>query len=535
MKKADFHCSLPDNKHVGYDNQADHHQAGNYYVHNLLTFQILILTHATSREAKLSTELLYPDRPWNDPFSQIPHFPVTWLRDPILLDWCWLHTIEHMGEDLQSRLRRLGVLKGARQIKPAADRHPLFPAAESQRSESDDPPPLTQLLPGGYLAQGDDGACYVVDRVYPLQYWHGRDRLGDLLNQPPPVISDLTQDHRLGKIPVDDYLFLDTETTGLGGAGTLAFMVGVAFFEAGALIVRQYFLRDHGDEPAMLSFLAELLAQKEALVTFNGRSFDLPLLDNRYLMNRMDNLAGDLLERPHLDLLPPSRRLWRYRIGSCALGSLEQQLLGVTRSQEDVPGWAIPGLYLDYLRSGDARPLLRVFYHNQIDMLSMVTLASRVMRQFARPSPEDHPLDLFSLARWQLALDMPNEAEANLRLAAAGDLPLEDYHQVLYQLAGMLKRAERRSEAVQLWQQIAVTAFDDVTAHVELAKQYEWHEVDLATARFWTQEALTLSTRWSRRGSEATRAQLIQAELAHRLARLDRKLTGISDEEGEAD
>jgi uncharacterized protein len=453
-----------------------------------------------------------------------------------LLDRRLLHTIEHMSDDLQSRLRRLGVIKGARQIRPAADRRSAYPALEPEPYEAGDgPPALAQLLPGGYLAESEYGACYVVDRVFPLHYRHGRDALGDLLNHQPAVIADLTRDRRLAGIPVSQYLFLDTETTGLAGAGTLAFMVGLAYFEAEAMVVRQFFLRDHGDEPAMLRFLAELVTQKAALVTFNGRSFDLPLLDNRFLMNRLDGLAGDLLERPHLDLLLPARRLWRQRIGSCALGSLEQHVLGLTRTEEDVPGWAIPGLYLDYLRSGDARPLLRVFYHNRIDMLSMVTLASRVARLFGRPSVEDHPLDLYSLARWQLALDMPNQAEANLRQAAAGELPLVDYHQVLFHLAGMLKRADRRAEAVQLWQQIAVTALDDVTAHVELAKQYEWYEVDLVTARFWTQEALALTDRWPGQDRGMAHSQFIRAELEHRLIRLERKLAGLIDSEEDAD
>jgi hypothetical protein len=296
-------------------------------------------------------------------------------------------------------------------------------------------------------------------------------------------------------------------------------MVGAAFWEEEVFVVRQYFLRDHGDEPAMLLLLAQLLEERPGLITFNGRSFDLPLLDNRYLMNRLDELGGDLLERPHVDLLPPARRLWRRRLGSCALGALEQSLLGVRRTEEDVPGWLIPSLYMDYLRTGDARQLVRVFYHNRFDMLSMVTLAARVLRHFGQPQKADHALDLVSLARWQQALGLTADAEAILRMAAEEEISLDVYHQVLGDLGALLKRDGRRSEAVTFWQQIAVTAFDNVEAHVELSKYYEWEQQDLGTALSWTQQALALVRSWP-----ARQAALVEDELLHRQARLERKL-----------
>ena len=178
-----------------------------------------------------------------------------------------------------------------------------------------------------------DGECFVLDHVYRLDYQHGDDRLVDLLQFSPAAAAPFVQDARLAAHDFRDFLFLDTETTGLAGAGTLAFMVGVGFFEPSPhgerFVVRQYFLRDHGDEPALLLLLDELLAEKAGLVTFNGRSFDVPLLEGRFIMNRMPT---DLRDRPHLDLLHPARRLWRHRLGSCALGSLEGSLLGLRRT-----------------------------------------------------------------------------------------------------------------------------------------------------------------------------------------------------------
>ncbi|MCA9933777.1 MAG: ribonuclease H-like domain-containing protein, partial [Anaerolineales bacterium] len=311
-----------------------------------------------------------------------------------------------MDESLQEKLRRLGVKKGARDLKipPPKPYAPLPMPAEEQpvsfrppvAGDDDDIPVLEALLPGGEVIETAVGSCFIVDRVYPLTYRHGDDLLGELLELSPEHTS--LQDEQLRDLNFRHFLFLDTETTGLAGAGTLAFMVGVAFFADDAFVVRQYFLRDHGDEAAMLTLLNDLLADKEGLVTFNGRSFDLPLLDGRYLINRM---FSDLLDKPHIDLLHPARRLWRTRLGSCALSSLEKTLLGVHRTQEDIPGWLIPSLYQEYLRSGDARELLRVFYHNQIDMLSMVTLATRMTRLTAQTAANPHPIDQYSLGKWQ--------------------------------------------------------------------------------------------------------------------------------------
>lgn len=436
-------------------------------------------------------------------------------------------------DELQAKLRRLGVVKGARDLKPSRELKPAPPVDEElvrpfasrppQHAPDDDNTiqPLEMLLPGGQLVETAVGRCFVLDHVYALEYRHGADQLADLLRFSPAAAAPFVQDVRLAQHDFRDFLFLDTETTGLAGAGTLAFMVGVGFFEASSagdrFVVRQYFLRDHGDEPALLLLLDELLAGKAGLVTFNGRSFDIPLLEGRFIMNRMPT---DLRERPHLDLLHPARRLWRHRLGSCALGSLEGSLLGLRRSQDDVPGWLIPSLYTNYLRSGDARELVRVFYHNQIDMVSMVTLAARVTRLLSQPDPADHPIDLYSLGKWQADLGLSDAAEQTLRLAAQGDLPLELYHQNLYQLGLLLKRNGRVAEALPLWQQIAATTFEDVTAHLELAKYYEWQAQELKQAIFWTEQALNLLTSTGRRRSYDP----VRDDLEHRLARLQRKL-----------
>lgn len=428
-----------------------------------------------------------------------------------------------MNDEFGSILRRLGVTRGARHLKSA----PPPSAAERSRDDEGNAPPLEILLPGGRVLETTDGACFVVDRIYPVHHRHGADALADLLDLEPGVGPRYAFDSRLAGNSFRDFLFLDTETTGLAGAGALAFMVGVAFFEphlveAGGvteerdvLVVRQYFLRDHGDEPAMLNELDRLLAGKGGLITFNGRSFDVPLLDNRYLLNRR---RSRLLDVPNIDLLPPARRLYRARLGSCALGALEQNLLGLERTGDDVPGWLIPSLYNNFLRTGDARELTRVFYHNEMDMLSMVTLAARIFRLLSTSHGED-ALDQVSLGRWQADLGLHDEAEQTLRAAMNEDLSLEGYQLALHRLSVLYKQSERRGDAIVAWQQLAAISTGDVTPFVELAKHYEWHEVDIPAAMEWTRRAVALVDRLPL----TPNSRLIRSELVHRLHRLEKK------------
>ena len=177
------------------------------------------------------------------------------------------------------------------------------------------------------------------------------------------------------------WLFLDTETTGLaGGTGTYAFLVGVAWWEAGGLQVEQYFMRDHGEEHAVLTALNERLAERHVLVTFNGKSFDWPLLETRFTMTRAIRPRAPAA---HLDLLHPARQLWRLRLGSVRLSELERHVLGAERlgwsRRNDLDSALIPQIYFDYLRGGSAEPLAGVFQHNQMDLRGLAALTGRIL------------------------------------------------------------------------------------------------------------------------------------------------------------
>jgi hypothetical protein len=284
-------------------------------------------------------------------------------------------------------------------------------------------------------------------------------------------------------------------------------------------------MRNPAEERAQLHRVEEVLAGCTGIIRFNGRGFDLPLLQNRFILARM---PFRWMGVPHLDLLPASRRVWRGRLESCRLGSLEQHILGVQRTEEDVPGYLIPDIYTQYHRTGVVTEMLvRVFYHNLVDITSMPLLACR-LGQFYRTEglmerlPSLHPAECISLARAYVDLGWIDAGEAAYRTALQGSLPDVDRVQVYRDLGYLLKRLERREEAAAIWEEwIGAVPGDEVTPYVELAKHHEWHTADMAAARGWTAWALRIAEGWaSGLAREAT-----VAELRHRLERLERKVT----------
>jgi len=364
----------------------------------------------------------------------------------------------------------------------------------------------------GRFHETSHGRCFLVEEHLPIHHHHGDLPLGAFLDLDPNILSLLGGDPCPADVDLEHALFLDTETTGLSaGTGTMAFLVGLGFFERDRFRVVQIFLRDPGDEPAMITFLADILPRFKMLVTFNGRGFDVPILENRFILARR---PFPLAAVPHVDLLPPSRRLWRFRLTSCALGSLEREVLGVERDQADIPSGVIPRVYLDYLRTGDAREIPRILYHNRIDVLSMVTLAARLGRALAMPEGLGGP-DLYALARWY----GKENTEQFLRKALTSGLPAHLRLRALRDLALLLKRAGRRGEATEWWQQLALEDPLGILAPVELAKIFEWHIPRFDLALRWTKVALARARRWP----PGPRRERALEALERRLSRLQRK------------
>ena len=284
----------------------------------------------------------------------------------------------------------------------------------------------------GELARNDWGEYFLARQAFPFGRPYGKLRIGDISTADLSPLNLLLPDAAL---PAPSRLvFLDTETTGLaGGTGTCAFLIGIGTVEGMQFVVRQFFLRDYPEEKAVLRALAEVLESSDGLVTYNGKTFDVPLLETRYALARLKSPFARLL---HLDALHPARRLWKLRLESCRLTDLESAVLGIGR-EGDVPGSEIPGIYFDYLRTGDARGLQPVFYHNALDIMTLAALTVELARAIgdAGASTLASPVDLFSLSRIFETAGSREQSVATCQRALSGGLPEQIEGQALRQLA----------------------------------------------------------------------------------------------------
>jgi uncharacterized protein len=303
------------------------------------------------------------------------------------------------------------------------------------------------------------------------------------------------QDSRAALEDPEKWLFLDTETTGLaGGTGTYAFLVGLAWWDAGGLQVEQLFLRDFSEEHSLLHELAARLAERPVLVTFNGKSFDWPLLENRFTMTRaikVPRLAA------HLDLLHPARALWKLRLGSVRLVELERHVLDAEHlgwhRGDDVASALIPRFYFDYLRGGTADPLAGVVKHNQMDLRGLAALFGKInsLLDERQSLAAEDSLDLFGLSKFLQRRGDQERARSTCRKAIDAGLPAEFRPRATRELALMAKRRGDGDSATALWRELAGDPGDGIEACEQLAIHYERRAKDLEQAMEFAQLALS--------------------------------------------
>lgn len=318
------------------------------------------------------------------------------------------------------------------------------------------------------------------------------------------------------------WIFLDTETTGLmGGTGTYAFLVGIAWWDAGGLQVEQFFLRDHREEHSLLAALGERLAERRVLVTFNGKSFDWPLLETRYRMTRSVKVPQ---MRAHLDFLHPARNLWRMQIGSVRLADLERHVLGWKR-EGDVVSQMIPDLYFEYLRGGSPEPLVPIFYHNQMDLRGLAALANRTLSLLA--DPEAHgkdALELFGVSRICERRGQTGRARKLYEQSIEAALPPPADRAARRSLALMARRDGNFALAAELWESILGNSREGLEAYEQLAIYCERHTRDAARAISISRRAMEELRNASRLGLiTSTVYRKIRGRWEHRLKRLERK------------
>jgi len=385
-------------------------------------------------------------------------------------------------EDIQQQLAALRQ-RIARVERKYADAPPAPPPVSRPGGE------IIEELISGEVVTTSLGQHFETERLWESHRRHGSVYISDLKELPEDLLEPLSG----GTIPStapERWAFLDTETTGLaGGTGTYAFLIGVGSIDAQGFRLRQFFMRDYGEEASLLHRLAEYLAPFDVLITYNGKSYDQPLLETRYRMVRARHPFSSM---EHLDLLFGARRLWKLRLESCRLVDLENRILGVER-QGDLPGEMIPYVYFDYLRSQKAFQVVPIFHHNAIDILSLACLTAIVPFAFRAPERAEvrHGADLIGLARWLLQAERQDEALKLFRRALEMGLPDDLLFRTKWDVAALERKAGREDASLAVLTQLAASRNPyRVRAFEEIAKHYEHREKNYAMALEMTRNAL---------------------------------------------
>ncbi|MBN8730863.1 MAG: ribonuclease H-like domain-containing protein [Acidobacteria bacterium] len=390
--------------------------------------------------------------------------------------------------DLQEQLAEL-----RRRMAQAAERADAEVAQVQEEARARRAAAVAQLTE---LTQGEEvrttkGIHLEAHRLWEARARHGTVDIGSLLELPPDLYHAVSAGEAK-PAPPGEWAFLDTETTGLaGGSGTCAFLIGVGRITPQGFRLRQFFLRDFGEEPSVLEALTEELSRARTLVTYNGRAFDIPLLETRYRMNRARPPFASL---DHVDLLYGARRLWRLRLDNCRLQQLEREIIGFER-EGDIPGDQIPTAYFDFLRGQGAAWLSQVFEHNALDIVTLACVAAVLPQRFHEPASNklDHPEEMVSMGRWLQQSSRVDEALTLFREAAARGLRDELMSRTLWDVSLIERRQKHWDAAVAVWSELAAFANPhQALALIELSKHYEYREKNFDMALEWAVQALAI-------------------------------------------
>lgn len=453
-----------------------------------------------------------------------------------------MSTLDRLRGIVQARSPVPAIAPELTNVPPNLRRGGSSLSTEARSAKVEDPPVRADdmaraaIVLGGAVVERSEGAVIVVDREYGADMLHGRTPIGDIVS----VIVEGAEALQLmgrawpsakgvegaGRSEDRPLLFLDLETTGLfGGAGTQAFLVGCAAIDGGSIRVRQFLLPGFEHERAVLAEMQAWAASHGALITYNGRTFDVPLIETRFMFHRVPCPLDGV---PHLDMLHAARRLWRQRPmttgpdpddSSCSLSVLEKHIAGLHRVG-DVPGYEIPSRFFRFVRGGDARPLEAVLEHNRLDLISLAAVLARAITLITHgPSAATTAQEAYGLARVYERAGAHDNAEASLlrtiEFARRVGAEPEVHGEALRRLAWIRRRARRPHDAADAWKELAALPRCAASLRREateaLAIHHEHRLKDLQVARQHTLELLTES------GTNAARVR-------HRLERLERKL-----------
>jgi uncharacterized protein YprB with RNaseH-like and TPR domain len=339
---------------------------------------------------------------------------------------------------------------------------------------------VEELLTGAVI-ETPHGRHFETETLYRNHQRHGSYDISDLIELRPDLLHALS-DGSIPETPPTRWAFLDTETTGLaGGSGTYAFLIGVGSIDEEGFRVRQFFMRDYDEEPSVLHALFAHLARFDVLITYNGRSYDQPLLETRYTMCRARHPFSRM---EHLDLLYGARRLFKLRLENCRLVNLENQILGVER-EGDIPGEMIPYCYFEYLRTKRAFRLASIFQHNVLDIVSLACLTGLIPEAFRDPGNmrARHGTDLLGIARWLQLSGRVEEAHGMMLRAVDMGLPDRHLFRTLFESGALEKKLGLEHAAIATFTDLTISPNPfRVRAYEELAKHYEHRDRNFSMA-----------------------------------------------------
>ncbi|MBA4494945.1 ribonuclease H-like domain-containing protein [Paenactinomyces guangxiensis] len=383
-------------------------------------------------------------------------------------------------------------------------------------------PPPTKTSPEqdttqwqGFSWQENEWGKYLAKRTqYSLELGEGLYQLHELYREDLGLLEMIT--HKKERINIEDLLFFDTETTGLGtGTGVAIFLFGLGYFQEDSFVLEQLFLPDISSEPSLLHDFASRINQFKGIISYNGKAFDWNLVASRFSLHRLP-LPGHLSQG---DLLYPARRLWKKCLPSCRLQEVESSCLHIRR-KEDVPGYLAPQLYFEFLRSRQFSLLEGVFQHNRLDILSLVYLLIHLLKALNGTTAQVNADEKIAIGKWLMEWGQHERATQRLEGVLEDQALSRSLRGEVYQtLAGWWKREKNWPKAIRCWEQWLQEAGWDITPYVELAKYYEHQEHNVDQAIHYTRQAidLLLQKKMLRRSS------LIQkqmGELKHRENRL---------------
>lgn len=370
-------------------------------------------------------------------------------------------------ESLVEKLKSLGVTIGDqnKKIKPIA----RFP--------------IEKVINGEWI-QDEFGEIFLTISKYPFGYYQGSIKL---LNEISPSMLYRISKFDSPPLNITDLVFIDTETTGLsGGTGTMVFMLGLGYFTNSGFVVNQYFLENPDQEYTLLKKLISEMEDRTLVISYNGSSFDLPLLNSRFALNRIDS---PFKFAQHLDLLHLSRKLWKLRLGACKIRDIEFEVLHFIRKEEEVPGCLVPQLYIDFLKTRDARPMKGVFYHNCMDVLSLAAIFIYASDLLSQPNKDLNieTLDIISIARIFERTGMLDESSYLFKSFNYEDIPENLVPSILFNFGNLYKKIGQFDNAVQLWE--LSFSRGNIFAAIELSKYFEHSLKEWDFALRWVRQA----------------------------------------------